>query len=276
MGLNSSQGRPKRPFLFASQQSVLQLGHEGKSLFFAHARSLVSGETYPPAVFIAVGGTDRAALAGGQAAAHAGQEPVQGIPVPPVPAPADPVCQIRDQPAQPGLQKMILPEDAVLGPDAGPVMRPCREGPHRESTADAPVADHAAAHQHTHAILRLWSAAADIAHDAVLQHQLRAWVRLRVIAVAPQDALAHPGHAGLAHHGPGPVHPGEALVEPLQRPAAQIHHTAADEHRPIAAIDGDAVTPGTYGRRDVLVLDDAAGAAGPVIACHPEHLPLHA
>lgn len=236
----------------------------------------MSGETYPPAVCIAVGGTDRAALAGGQAAAHPRQEPVQGISVPPVPAPADPVCQIHDQPAQPGLQKAVLPEDAVLGPDAGPVMRPCREGPHREPAADAPVADYAAAHQHTHAILRLRSAAADVAHDAVLQHQLRAWVRLRVIAIAPQDALAHSGHAGLAHHGPGAVHPGEALVEPLQRPAAQIHHAAADDHRPIAAIDGDAVPPGTYGRRDVLVLDDAAGAAGPVIACHPEHLPLHA
>lgn len=71
-----------RPFLFASQQPALQLRHEGKGFFFAHAWPFVSGETYPPAVFIAVGGTDRAALAGGQAAAHAGQEPVQGIPVP--------------------------------------------------------------------------------------------------------------------------------------------------------------------------------------------------
>lgn len=265
------------PFLFASQQSALQLGHEGKGLFFAHARSFVSGETYPPAVFIAVGGTDRTALAGGQAAAHARQEPVQGIPVPPVPGPSDPVCQIHGQPAQPGLQKAVLPEDAVLGPDAGSVMRPCREGPHRESTADAPVADHAAAHQNTYAILCLRSAAADVAHDAVLQHQLRARIRLRVIAVAPQDGLTHSAHAGLAYHGPGTVYPGEALVEPLQRPAAKIHHTAADDdHRPIAAIDGDAVTPGAYGRRDVLVLDDTAGAAGPVIACHPEHLPLHA
>lgn len=52
-----------RPFLFASQQLTLQLGHEGKGLFFALARSLVSGETYPPAVFIAVGG---------QATAYAG------------------------------------------------------------------------------------------------------------------------------------------------------------------------------------------------------------
>lgn len=174
----------------------------------------------------------------------------------------------------PGLQKAVLPENAFLGLDAGPVMRPCREATHGEPAADAPVADHAAAHQHTHAILRLRSAAADVAHDAVLQHQLRAWVRLRVIAVAPQDALAYPGHAGLAHHGPGPVHPGEALVEPLQRPAAQIHHTAADEHRPITAIDGDSVTSGTYGRRDVLVLDDAAGAASPFTVCHPAALPL--
>lgn len=65
-----------RPFLLASQQPALQLRHEGKSFFFVHARPLVSGETYPPAVFIAVGGTDRAALAGGQAAAHPRQEPV--------------------------------------------------------------------------------------------------------------------------------------------------------------------------------------------------------
>ena len=71
-----------------------------------------------------------------------------------------------------------------------------------------------------------------------------------------------------------PVHPGEALVEPLQRPAAQIHHTAADDHRPIAAIDGDAVTPGAYGRRDVLVLDDASGARRPFTPCHPAALPL--
>lgn len=81
MGGRQRDGR-KKIFLSIDdsslQQSALQLDHEGKGLFFTHAWSLVSRETYPPAVFIAVGGTDRAALAGGQAAAHAGQEPCAG------------------------------------------------------------------------------------------------------------------------------------------------------------------------------------------------------
>lgn len=67
-----------RPFLFASQQSALQFRHEGKGLFFTHARSFVSRETYPPAVFIAVGALTVPSLTGGQAAAHAGQEPCAG------------------------------------------------------------------------------------------------------------------------------------------------------------------------------------------------------
>ena len=103
---------------------ALKASHEGQSLPFFHPRPLVPLQPDPPVVGVAAAGADLAALTGGQAAADTGQQPVQRIPVPTVEAPADPVGQIDHKAPQTGLQKTILPENTVLGLDAGPIVGP--------------------------------------------------------------------------------------------------------------------------------------------------------
>lgn len=71
-----------RPFLFASQQLALQLGHEGKSFFSAHAQPIVSERRIQQRFLLQWAALSVPPWLGSGHGTRRGRSPVQGIPVP--------------------------------------------------------------------------------------------------------------------------------------------------------------------------------------------------